>query len=170
VQVRVVPAILLATYSNFNFIKMSKVIVTANAEGSVVSLSKNNPEYGYVRVEQVRGVVDDRGWVSKKTLSALMYGKAEDLLSLGYFKGQALAGKIVIKESLEPFNTENPEKDYKIAGKSGIICCQDGQPIYRKCFYTTNEAEGDTLIVHNNTESIREAMLTADETVSGFNL
>jgi len=149
---------------------MSKVIVTANAEGSVVSLSKNNPEYGYVRVEQVRGVVDDRGWVSKKTLSALMYGKAEDLLSLGYFKGQALAGKIVIRESLEPFNTENPEKDYKIAGKSGVICCQDGQPIYRKCFYTTNEAEGDTLIAHNNTESIREAMLTAEETVSGFNL
>ena len=149
---------------------MSKVIVTANAEGSVVSLSKNNPEYGYVRVEQVRAVVDERGWVSKKTLSALMYGKSEDLSSLGYFKGQVLSGKIVIKESLEPFNTENPEKDYKIAGKSGVICCQDGQPIYRKCFYTTNESEGDTLIAHNNTESIREAMLTADETVSGFNL
>ena len=99
-----------------------------------------------------------------------MYGKAEDLSSLGYFKGQALAGKIVIRESLEPFNTENPEKDYKIAGKSGVICCQDGQPIYRKCFYTTNEAEGDILIAHNNTESIREAMLTAEETVSGFNL
>jgi hypothetical protein len=149
---------------------MSKVIVTANAEGNVVSLSKNNPEYGYVRVEQVRAVVDERGWVSKKTLSALMYGKSEDLSSLGYFKGQVLSGKIVIKESLEPFNTENPEKDYKIAGKSGVICCQDGQPIYRKCFYTTNESEGDTLIAHNNTESIREAMLTADETVSGFNL
>lgn len=149
---------------------MNKVIVTANAEGKVVSLSTNNAEYGYVRVEQVRGVVDDRGWVSKKTLSALMYGKVEDLESLGYFKGQALPGKIVIKESLTPFNTENPEKDYKIAGKSGIICCIDGQPIYRKCFYTTNEAEGDVLIAHDNKESIREAILTAEETVSGFNL
>lgn len=150
---------------------MNKVIVTANAEGNVVSLSKNNPEYGYVRVEQVRAIVDDRGWVSKKTLSALMYGKSDDLQSLGYFKGQTLSGKIVIRESFTPFDNENPEKDYKIAGKSGVVCCQDGQPIYRKCFYTSNEAESDVLIAHDNKEAIREAMvLTADDTVSGFNL
>ena len=29
------------------------------------------------------------------------------------------SGKIIFKESLEPFNDNNPEKDYKIAGKTG---------------------------------------------------
>lgn len=140
----------------------TKVRVTANAEGNVVSLSTENPTYGFIRVEQTRMVFSDKGWATKKVMSALIYGEASDLKSVGYFNGEELSGKIVVKESLEPFNRVNPERDYKIAGKSGIICCIDGQPIYRKTFYTESANATDELIAHNNTGAIREAVNLAD--------
>lgn len=136
----------------------TKVRVTANAEGGVVSLSTENPTYGFIRVEQTRMVVNEKGWATKKVLSALIYGEAADLKEFNYFNGQELPGKIVVKESLEPFNRVNPDKDYKIAGKTGIICCIDGQPIYRKSFYTESGNATDELIAHNNTGAIREAV------------
>jgi len=140
----------------------TKVRVTANAEGNVVSLSTENPTYGFIRVEQTRMVFNDKGWATKKVMSALIYGEAADLKSVGYFNGEELPGKIVVKESLEPMNRVNPERDYKIAGKSGIICCIDGQPIYRKTFYTESANATDELIAHNNTGAIREAANLAD--------
>ena len=60
----------------------------------------------------------------------------------------------------------NPERDYKIAGKTGIVCCQDGQPIYRKTFYTLNSSAEDVLVSHNNIEDIRAAYSTSNEEVS----
>jgi hypothetical protein len=107
-------------------------------------------------------VFNDKGWATKKVMSALIYGEASDLKSVGYFNGEELPGKIVVKESLEPMNRVNPERDYKIAGKSGIICCIDGQPIYRKTFYTESANATDELIAHNNTGAIREAVNLAD--------
>ena len=140
----------------------TKVRVTANAEGNVVSLSTENPTYGFIRVEQTRMVFNDKGWATKKVMSALIYGEASDLISFGYFNGQELPGKIVVKESLEAFNRVNPDRDYKIAGKTGIICCLDGQPIYRKTFYTESATATDELIAHNNTGAIREAVNISD--------
>ena len=46
-----------------------------------------------------------------------------------------LPGKIVVVESLTPFNPENPDRDLKIAGGTGVICRIDDQPIYRQTFY-----------------------------------
>ena len=68
-----------------------------------------------------------------------------------------LPGNIVVLEQLEPFSTEEPDKDYKIAGSTGIICCVDGQPIYRRSYYEPNEDINDTLIEHDNGEVISEA-------------
>ena len=135
----------------------TKVRVTANAEGNVVSLSTENPNYGFIRVEQTRMMYNDKGWATKKVISALIYGEASDLTSMGYFNGQELPGKIVIKESLEAFNRVTPEKDYKIAGKTGIICCIDGQPIYRKTFYNPSGNDQDDTIAHDNSDAIRLA-------------
>lgn len=137
------------------------VRVTANAEKNVISLSKENPEYGYFRVVQDRAMIDDKGWASLKSLSALVYGKAADLQLFNYTDGQVLPGKIVIKESLDAFNTVNPERDYKIAGKTGVVCCLDGQPIYRKTFYNVSGNDSDELIAHNNTDAIKAAASTS---------
>lgn len=135
----------------------SKVKVTADDSGAVIVVSKNNPEWAHIRVEQSRIVIDDNGFARRKTISALVHGTIDDLRSFGWTKGQDLPGKIIFKESLEPFNVSQPERDYKIAGKTGIICCQDGQPIYRKTFYTMNNSAEDVPVVHTNIEDIRAA-------------
>jgi hypothetical protein len=136
---------------------MSKVIVTADKADNVIVPSKKNPEWGHIRVEQIRMVVDDRGFARKKPVSALIHGTVSDLKGFGWVKGQEVEGKVIIKEQLIPFNEKDPERDYKIAGETGIVCCVDDQPIYRKAFYTTNEKAGDVFEAHTNTDAIKEA-------------
>jgi hypothetical protein len=136
---------------------MSKVVVVANEEGNVVQTSENNSEFGHIRVEQVRAIIDDRGWVNRKKYVALIAGKTEDLEALEYKNGQELEGKIIVKESLSPFNTKSPDRDLKYAGSSGIICLQSTSPIYRKCVYTLDINSSDELIQHTNVEEIKEA-------------
>lgn len=133
-----------------------KVKVTADQDGNIIGVSQNNPEYGYVRVEQIATTVNSEGWLRRAKRSALIKGKVVDLLDTNFKEGQELPGKIVVVESHIPFNPENPERDLKIAGDTGVVCRVDDQPIYRQTYYTTNESAQDELIMHNNTEEIRE--------------
>jgi len=135
----------------------SKVKVTANEAGAVVNVSKNNPEYGHIRFEQSKIVFSRNGWVKKKKLSALIAGTVEELKELELFNGQELEGNIVIIEQLEPFSDHEPERHYKIAGETGIVCCVDGQPIYRKCFYDQTGQESDKFEQHTNVDDIVKA-------------
>lgn len=136
----------------------NKVTVTADAQGSIITVSQNNPEFGYVRVEQNVTQIDQRGWLKNVKRSTLIKGRVTDLSTAGFKSGSQLPGKIIVMESLAPFNTENPERDLKIAGDSGIVCRIDDQPIYRQTFYTPDPNAQDELIMHNNTEEIREVM------------
>jgi hypothetical protein len=136
----------------------NKVKVTADANGSIIGVSQNNPEYGYVRVEQTVTQIDQRGWLKNTRRSTLIKGLVEDLANAGFKAGTELPGKIVVVESLTPFNQENPERDLKIAGDSGIVCRIEDQPIYRQTFYTPDVNANDELIMHTNTDEIREVM------------
>lgn len=136
----------------------SKVIVLADeTTGAVVNVSTNNPEYGYVRFQQTKATIDKNGFLSRKTISALMPGKVEDLQAMGYYAGQSLDAKIVIDESLEPFNKENPERDLKIAGETGIVCKQGDSPIYRRTRVSFNLSENDTIKAHDNVAELQAA-------------
>lgn len=135
---------------------ISKVRVTADENGNVIGVFKNNPEYGYIRVEQSTPVISDKGWLKVSKRSSFIKGKVEQLESLKYYGGCELPGKIVVIESLIPFNMENPDKDLKIAGETGVICRIDDQPIYRQAFYTTNMSAQDDLIYHTNNDEIKE--------------
>jgi hypothetical protein len=135
---------------------MGKVVVTADKNGNVIGVSENNPEYGYVRVEQTGSFINDQGWLRISRRSALIKGLVKDLVETGFTEGQELEGKVVVVESLTPFNSENPDRDLKIAGETGVVCRIDDQPIYRQTFYTTNANNQDQLIMHTNTEEIRE--------------
>ena len=139
---------------------MSKVIVTSDDNGNVIAVSKNSPEYGYVRVEQVATQINDQGWLKNVKRYALIKGKLNDLLECNYKEGQQIPGKIVVRESLTPFNTENPDRDLKIAGNTGVICRLDDEPIYRQSFFTNNVNSFDELIMHNNSEEIKEVQST----------
>lgn len=135
----------------------SKVIVTADKAGNVIVKSQNNTEWGHIRVEQTRMVLEDNGFARRKTLSALIPGTIVDLKGFGWHAGQEVRGKIIVRESLKPFNKKDPERDYKIAGESGVVCSVNGQPIYRKHFYVFDEEAADTLVAHDNDEEIKEA-------------
>lgn len=139
----------------------NQVEVLADDMGNVVRLSKNNPEYGFIRLGQTRSIITKDGWLAPKNLTTLVLGKADDLTSYAKTLGKTLPGKIVVIESLEPFNSKDPDRDYKYAGQTGIICCQDGQPIYRKTQYTLDINKEDVLVEHTNGDAIRAANETA---------
>jgi len=144
-----------------------KAKVTADADGRVVIISKNNPEYGHIRIEQERFLIDDDGFLRAKVLSALLPGKIEELKRLALKANQEIDGSVYFKESLSPFNKKDDERDCKVAGKTGIVCCIDGQPIYRKTFFSFRKQMEDTLILdengnhvlHTNVDEIREAFI-----------
>ena len=133
-----------------------KVCITADQNGNIIGVSQNNPEYGYVRVQQIANSINGQGWLKRSKRNALIKGKVQDLLDANFSEGQELPGKIIVVESHSPFNPENPERDLKIAGDTGVICRVDDQPIYRQTFYTPNDNAQDELIMHTNTEEIRE--------------
>ena len=135
----------------------NKVQINPDEMGNVIRVSKNNSEFGHIRLTQEKVTFGNTGWVNRKEVSTLLHGKVEDLREMGIHNMKELTGKIVITESLEPFNKANPDRDLKIAGDTGIICCQDGQPIYRKTTYVSDVTAEDVLIAHNNGDAIREA-------------
>lgn len=135
-----------------------KVKIQKGKDGNnFITQSPNNPEFGWMFVEQEVNEFNN-GWLRKVKRSARVMGKVADFINSGFKPEMELPGKIVIIESLNPFNAENPDKDLKIAGKSGVICRYDDQPIYRISSYTTNLNTEDELISHTNTDEIREVL------------
>tara|TARA_R110002012_G_scaffold236249_1_gene409967 strand:+ start:2744 stop:3337 length:594 start_codon:yes stop_codon:yes gene_type:complete len=141
-----------------------KVTIVADDNGSVIRVSKNNPEFGHVRLTQEKVGFGSQGWVKRSTRSTLIHGTVEDLEATGLASKKELAGQIVIREQFEPFNEKNPDRDLKIAGDTGIVLIgtnpETGEmdaPIYRKTFYSMDSDEQDTLVTHTNSNAIREA-------------
>jgi hypothetical protein len=145
---------------------MNKVKVVADEFGNVVRVSTNNPEYASIRVEQSTFSFS-KGWMRKKARTAFIPGVTEELTEMAkqmkLTDGYELSGQIIIKESLEAFNTEEPERDIKFAGDTGVSCKFEDQVIYRKTYYTESKNEEDELIAHTNIDEIRAAMFNSEE-------
>ena len=137
---------------------MNKVKIASDKNGNIITVSPNNPEYGWIIVEQLTHQLEG-GWLKPVLRKARITGKMEDLLNIDYKAGQELSGQIIVLESLTPFDNETPDRDLKIAGKTGVICRYFDQPIYRQCYYTSNPNSQDELINHTNKDEIREVML-----------
>ena len=80
---------------------------------------------------------------------------------------------MIIREQITAFDNNNPDRDLKMAGETGIICkavdTETGEvvPIYRKTFFDPTMKMTDTLVPHINSDEIREANgFEAKETVS----
>jgi hypothetical protein len=137
----------------------TKVVVLADeTTGAVVNVSPNKPEWGYVRLRQTRMLVDEKsGFLRAKIVTAIMPGLVDELKACDFYEGQIIPGKIVIEESFAPFNKNNPERDLKIAGKTGIVCRFEGQPIYRRTRFSSNEDSLDIYKQHDNVDELRAA-------------
>ena len=139
----------------------SKVNIIADDMGNVIRQSSTSSDYGFVRLQQDRVTFGNNGWVKKSNISTLLHGKLEDLQSLGLGSMETIPGRIVIKEQLTSFSQNDPDRDLKYAGDTGIICCVDGEPIYRKTFYVADATSQDVLVAHNNGDAIKEANASA---------
>lgn len=135
----------------------NSVYVAGDENGGVITLSQNNPEYGWITLRQDQMLINN-GWVQNKSLSTIIMGKATDLERMNLVEGQVLEGCIYVKEQLEPFS--DSDRDIKVAGATGIVCSVDGKPIYRRTFYSNRHVE-NTFIQHDNTEEIRAALQSA---------
>ena len=145
----------------------SKVTVVADPTTGAVINKSSNPEYGYVKLAQPRTTIDDNGFLRKTVLTALIQAPVAILQEMGYYAGQQLDGKIIIKESLTPFNKKDPSRDLKVAGRSGIPCTADGNPIYRKTVFAQAVNAEDITIQHDNTEELRNAYM-AEQSISAI--
>lgn len=133
---------------------MSTVKVTANDKGQVVIPSVNNPEFGYIRVEQTSSSMEG-GWLRKSTKSALIRGKVADLNDLGYTAGKSIAGKIIIKEShVAAFEGQ----DCKINPTTKAPVLSGGQKVYRDAFYTSDLNAQDVLLASDTVAVSAPAM------------
>lgn len=136
----------------------SKVIVVADATtGSVVNVSQNNPEYGWIRVKQTKVMTDESGFLRRREISAVVPGSIADLKAMNLYPNQELEGKIIIEESLTPFNEQDPQKDLKVAGTTGIACTFEGNPIYRRTRFTFNTSATNVLVKHDNIAELKSA-------------
>jgi hypothetical protein len=140
---------------------MNKVKVKEDKNKNVITVSEN-PEYGFITVEQDVIEINSKGWLKTTNRTALIHGKLDDLKLANYSGKTEIPGKIVVLESLTPFNAKNPDKDLKVAGKTGVICRYEDQPIYRQAIFTTNQNAFDELIPHTNTDEIKEVQLAQD--------
>ena len=136
----------------------SPVRVVFDDSGTIIHQSKNNPEYGYIRLEQDRTIIDDTsGFLRRKLVSTLLHGTIEDLKLTNFKAGDILPGTIKIEERLEPFNLKDPAREIKRAGKTGIILTKDGKPIYRRTIYNPDPLVKDVPVVHDNKEELQAA-------------
>ena len=138
---------------------MSNVIIVGDATGNVINISEN-PEFGYLRLKQETMKIGRGGWLRFENRTALIHGTVNDLMKADYRVNQKLPGKIVVSESLIPFNDKNPDRNLKVAGKTGVVLRVNDQPIYRQTFYTTEENATDELVQHDREcrNEIREVM------------
>ena len=143
----------------------SKVTVEANQQGDVITKSPKKANWGWIRVTQTRAILDEETGIIKTIFcSALVQGWINDLTALNWKDGQQLEGKIIFKDSMTPFRSKNSEADIKIAGRTGVACTLNGEPIYRKYFYSANPDAQDVLIKPDRScqDDIRDAYTALD--------
>lgn len=109
-----------------------KVIVMGNGHGGCIEADVDEPEEYSIIVRQ-----GDR--------FAMLIGDINLMMETGLQAGDEIKnGRIVVKESFEPVDPDNPE--YMIKRKNGLICRKDGKVIYSHSYFTYNRQDFDQII------------------------
>ena len=143
--------------------KQQPVVICKDDQKNVIRVSKNNPLYAHVRLTQERSWISANGWFTVREISTLIHGETAKLKASGIGRKSKLPGNIYIKEQLTPFSKDDPKRDLKFAGKTGVTCKavdpETGEivDIYRKTFYDATGTSEDILIEHINGDEIRKA-------------
>ena len=115
------------------------VVVKHPETGLIITPSVNKPEFGTIRIDQEVNVFT-KGFFAVQKRTAFVRGRITDLESLGLKDGSTLDGKIIRKESFEPFY-ENQEP--KINPQTNEVILTDGRPTYLEFEYTEDKNASD---------------------------
>lgn len=122
---------------------MSVKVVAHPETGAIITVSSKNPEYGTIRVDSVNTSMEN-GFLNKSHRTAFIRGKIVDLTSMSFKVGTTLPGKIVRKESFEPFYEDQTPKQYPAGHpQAGENCLTAGLPTYVEFTYTGNSEAPD---------------------------
>ena len=130
-----------------NSVKKS-VVVKHPETGLVITPSVNKPEFGTIRIDQEASVFNN-GFFAVQKRTAFVRGRITDLESLGLKDGSTLDGKIIRKESFEPFY-EKQKKSPKINPQTNEVILTDGRPTYLEFEYTEDKNASDHWVAESN--------------------
>jgi hypothetical protein len=149
---------------------MRNVQITPSKEGQLITVYKNNSDYGYITLTSTELSTDSRGWIRESKRSTLMRATI-DLLQkyIAMNKSLTVAGKIYVEEFLESevpdsfkerFNKnvdyETQIKPYvKRAGKDGVELTLGGERILRFTSYDPSGTIEDSKVAHDNTDAVK---------------
>lgn len=141
-----------------------------NDTRALITKYPNNPEFGYVHLQQSTRVING-GFVTKKKRSCLLRGRIEDLADfVKESENGTVPGNICVQEYLESqipaniyrqiFNSEERSyedsvKSYvKRAGNDGPELTFGGERIIRYAFYDEAGESLDIHVAHDNIEAV----------------
>ena len=149
---------------------MRNVQITPSKEGQLITVYKNNSDYGYITLTSTELSTDSRGWIRESKRSTLMRATV-DLLQkyIAMNKSLTVAGKIYVEEFLESqlpasyaerlnknVDYETSIKPYiKCAGKDGVELTLGGERILRFTSYDPSGTIEDSKIAHDNTDAVK---------------
>ena len=133
-------------------------IVQHPIKGTVVTPRENNPEFGAVRIDEVKTTIVNN-FVNKSRRTAFLGGTVKDLTAMNFKDGQAIAGTIVKQESFNPFfEGQSP----KINPSTSEVVLTDEKPTFLNYIYSADATALDVW-VGNTSETIEEAVEEALE-------
>jgi len=159
---------------------MRNVQITPSKEGQLITVYKNNSDYGYITLTSTELSTDSRGWIRESKRSTLMRATV-DLLQkyIAMNKSLTVAGKIYVEEFLESEVPDsfkerfNKNVDYetqirpyvKRAGKDGVELTLGGERILRFTSYDPTGTIEDSKVAHDNTDAVKasKGLATAAE-------
>jgi hypothetical protein len=161
---------------------MRNVQITPSKEGQLITVYKNNSEYGYITLSSTELSTDSRGWIRESKRSTLMRATV-DLLQkyIAMNKSLTVPGKIYVEEFLESevpdsfkerFNKnvdyETQIKPYiKRAGKDGVELTLGGERILRFTSYDPTGTIEDSKIAHDNGDAVKASKATGVAQMEG---
>lgn len=161
---------------------MRNVQITPSKEGQLITVYKNNSDYGYITLSSTELSTDARGWIRESKRSTLMRATV-DLLQkyIAMNKSLTVPGKIYVQEFLESEVPDsfkerfNKNVDYetqirpyiKRAGKDGVELTLGGERILRFTSYDPTGTIEDSKIAHDNTDAVKASKATGVARMEG---
>ncbi len=150
-----------------NVVTVLPVLLNGQPTEDIIRVNANKPEFGYIMVESVQPVFRD-GFLNLNRRVALVSAKVSDLeqyiLDNGISAGSDIAGKIVVKESLEQHDLYPKAVDSFVGIKYRNAAAKEldlpylvgDMPVYRKAIFTEDMSMTDTLVAHTNQDAIQQ--------------